>query len=53
MISESLTQALISYTYAQSWNGELPTVMSGSENSMVPVLDVNQLLPEETVPNEE
>ncbi len=53
MISESLTQELIHYTYAQSWNGKLPTVMSGSENSMIPVLDVNELLPEETVPNEE
>ena len=45
-ISESLTQELINYTYAQSWNGKLPTVMTGSgDNSMIPVLDVNQLLP--------
>ncbi len=52
-ISESLTQELINYTYAQSWNGKLPTVMTGSDNSMIPVLDVNQLLPDETTPNEE
>ena len=45
-ISESLTQELINYTYAQSWNGKLPTVMTGSgDNSMIPVLDVNQFLP--------
>ena len=45
-ISESLTQELINYTYAQSWNGKLPTVMSGdSGSSMIPVLDVNKLLP--------
>ena len=43
MISESLTQELINYTYAQSWNGKLPTVMTGEGSSMIPVLDVNQL----------
>ncbi len=50
MISESLTQELISYTYAQSWDGKLPTVMAGGEgaSSMIPVLDLNRLLPEET-----
>ena len=49
MISESLTDELIQYTYAQSWNGKLPTVMSGGEggSSMIPVLDVNQLLPQQ------
>ncbi len=53
-ISESLTQELINYTYAQSWNGKLPTVMTGgdSSSSMIPVLDVNQLLPSETEPEE-
>ena len=47
-ISESLTQELINYTYAQSWNGRLPTVMTGSgdgASSLIPVLDINQLLP--------
>ena len=47
-ISESLTQELINYTYAQSWNGKLPTVMTGSgdgASSLIPVLDINQLLP--------
>ena len=50
LISESLTQGLINYTYAQSWDGKLPTVMTeGSE--MLPVLDVTQMLPDtEEVP---
>ena len=53
-ISESLTQELINYTYAQTWDGKLPTVMAGEGGSgMVPVLDVNQLLPEPTTPQEE
>ena len=53
-ISESLTQELINYTYAQTWDGKLPTVMAGEGGSgMVPVLDVNQLLPEPTTPEEE
>ncbi len=52
MISESLTQELINYTYAQSWNGKLPTVMTGDGSGMIPVLDVNQMLPEQT-PDEE
>ena len=43
-ISESLTQELIHYTYAQTWNGKLPTVMTG-ENGMVPVLNMNELVP--------
>lgn len=47
-ISESLTQELINYTYAQSWNGKLPTVMTGEGSGMIPVLDVNQMLPDET-----
>ena len=53
MISESLTQALINYTYAQRWDGKLPTVMTGEGSSMIPVLDVNQLLPETTEPDQE
>ena len=57
MISESLTQSLINYTYAQKWNGKLPTVMTGgseSASSLIPVLDINQLLPAETeTPSEE
>ncbi|MBQ1371668.1 MAG: prohibitin family protein [Oscillospiraceae bacterium] len=47
-LSESLTQELINYTYAQTWDGKLPTVMAGEQSSsMIPVLDVNQLLPEQ------
>ena len=33
---------------AQSWNGKLPTVMTGSgdnASNLIPVLDINQLLP--------
>ena len=52
-ISESLTQELINYTYAQSWNGKLPTVMTGEGGSMLPVLDVNQMLPDEAAPDAE
>lgn len=49
MISESLTQALINYTYAQRWDGELPTVLTGEGGSMIPVLNVNEMIetPEE------
>ena len=52
LISESLTQSLIDYTYAQAWNGKLPTVMTGDSSSMIPVLDVNKLLPETEGDNE-
>ena len=34
-ISESLTENLIDYTYAQSWNGQLPKIMSGSGGILV------------------
>ena len=51
MISESLTQELINYTYAQSWNGELPTVLTGEGSSMIPILNVNEMLPDETTEN--
>ena len=37
-ISESLTQELINYTYAQSWDGKLPTFMAG-DSQTVPVFD--------------
>ena len=36
-LANSLTDELISYEYAQSWNGELPTYMGGE--SSIPVLD--------------
>ena len=53
-ISESLTQGLIQYTYAQTWDGKLPTVMAGEGgSSMLPVLDVNELLPQQTEPDTE
>ena len=47
-LSASLTEKLIQYTYAQNWNGELPTVMTGENGSLLPVLDVNQMIPETT-----
>lgn len=55
-ISESLTDELINYTYAQTWNGKLPTVMTGSgdkASGLIPVLDINQLLPSESTEAEE
>ncbi len=42
-IAESLTDALIAYTYAEHWNGELPTFMTG-ENGMLPMFDMSALL---------
>ena len=39
-IAQSLTNALIDYEYAQSWDGKLPTYMSG-ENGFVPVMNMN------------
>lgn len=38
-ISESLTKELIDYTYAQTWNGELPKITGGS-NAIVDVRDL-------------
>ncbi len=38
-ISESLTDALINYEYAQTWDGKLPTYMGG-DNGFVPVMDI-------------
>ena len=34
-ISESLTENLIDYTYAQAWNGELPTILSGTDGAVI------------------
>ena len=41
-IAQSLTDGLISYTYANSWDGRLPTVVTGSESAAI--LDVESLL---------
>ena len=39
---------------AQTWDGKLPTVMTGEGgSSMLPVLDVNELLPQQTEPDTE
>lgn len=37
-VARSLTDALINYTYAQNWNGELPIYMGGE--GTVPMLDL-------------
>ena len=34
-ISESLTRDLIDYNYAQSWDGKLPMLMSGSDGAVI------------------
>ena len=34
-ISESLTRDLIDYNYAQSWDGKLPMMMSGSDGAVI------------------
>lgn len=38
LISNSLTQELIDYTYAEKWDGKLPTFVAGEEG-MVPVIE--------------
>lgn len=39
-IAESVTGTLIEYEYAQTWDGKLPTYMSG-DNGFVPVINAN------------
>ena len=34
-ISESLTQNLIDYTYANAWDGRLPRIMTGSDGNLI------------------
>ncbi len=41
-ISQSLTQELIAYTYAQRWDGKLPTLMTG--DGSLPMLDISELI---------
>ena len=41
-INASLTQALIDYVQANSWNGQLPTTFMGANSSTVPILDVTE-----------
>ncbi len=35
MIAESITPELINYDYAQRWDGELPTIMSGTNGAVI------------------
>ena len=46
-IAESLTQGLIDYTYAQAWDGKLPTFMTG-ENGIVPFMNVDSMVEDAT-----
>ena len=41
-IAESLTRELIDYTYASAWDGELPTVVTGSDSAAI--LDVSKMV---------
>lgn len=34
-ISESLTESLIDYNYAQNWDGKLPAIMSGKDGAVI------------------
>ena len=42
-IAESLTDSLIAYTYAENWDGKLPTFMTG-ENGLLPMFDVSSII---------
>ena len=44
-IADSLTEALIRYTYIENWDGKLPTIMGGS-NGMNTMLDISGLIEE-------
>ena len=46
-ISESLTQGLIDYTYAQAWDGKLPTFMG--ESGVIPFLNAADYVEETPV----
>ena len=48
-IAESLTQSLIDYTYAQAWDGKLPTFMTG-ENGILPFMNVDQIVADSNEP---
>jgi regulator of protease activity HflC (stomatin/prohibitin superfamily) len=49
-ISESLTQSLIDYTYAQTWDGKLPTFMG--ENGVIPFLNAGEYVEETPEPTQ-
>ena len=42
LISDSLTNELIDYTYAEKWDGKLPTFVSG-EDGMIPVFEFGEV----------
>lgn len=43
LIAQSVTKQLIEYVQANTWNGVLPQFMSGGDNSIVPILDVESI----------
>lgn len=49
MVAESLTTELIQYTEVQSWNGNLPMYMAGSDSTTLPILNLNTAGPEGSV----
>lgn len=49
MVAESLTTELIQYTEVQSWNGNLPMYMAGSDSTTLPILNLSTAGPEGSV----
>ncbi len=41
-IAESLTKELISFNEVKTWNGQLPTFVSGDGSTTLPILNLNQ-----------
>ena len=44
-LAASITDGLIEYQYAQSWNGELPMFSSSNDGSMFPVFNMGDIIP--------
>ncbi|MCR4886122.1 MAG: prohibitin family protein [Clostridiales bacterium] len=47
-IAQSLTPELINFTQVNTWNGQLPTYVSGGAAEALPVLSLNETQPQET-----
>ena len=47
-IAQSLTPELINFTQVNTWNGQLPTYVSGGAAATLPVLSLNETQPQET-----
>lgn len=37
ILTESLTELLLQYQTVQKWDGKLPTVMTGAENTLIDI----------------